>query len=49
MVPAFAPVSFTSPFDKILASVGVLMFVIVPPAILILPAASAAFWLGIYL
>ena len=37
MVPAFAPVSFTSPFDKIFAFVGVLIAVIVPPAIFIFP------------
>ena len=34
ILPALAPVTFTSPFDKIFAVVGVSIFVMLPPAIL---------------
>ena len=44
---ALAPVSFTSPFDKIFATDGVSILVMLPPAIFMLPAFFTVF--GMYL
>ena len=44
---AFAPVTLTSPFDKIFAVDGVSILVMLPPAMLILPAFLTV--LGMYL